>query len=273
MQITSASSLDIDYVRGEGRAQLGSTDRNLPASGAISAANPRPVSRFTVVKMIENFTESQYDALETQFRTRVRGTDSVQVSYTLSRTYLNGVTHFANFRGTQRTPQEEGHSGQDTRHNLSIAASTSLPWGFDLSGVFRALSGAPYNVQAGFDVDGDGQTQGDRPAGLPITVGRADVDESLTLINAVRASRNLAPVSADLLALEPYVSLDLRVTKAFAVAVADGRELQLFAEAYNMSNRVNFQSTPNGNINSTSFLVRSTAADARQIQFGVRVVF
>ena len=270
-QLTASSSLDMDYVRGEGRAQLGSTDRNLPASGAISATNPRPVSRFTVVKMIENFTESQYDALETQFRTRVRGTDSVQVSYTLSRTYLNGVSHFANFRGTQRTPQEEGYSGQDTRHNLSIAASTSLPWGVDLSGVFRALSGAPYNVQAGFDVDGDGQTQGDRPIGLSITVGRGDVDESLTIINALRASRNIAPVSVDLLALEPYVALDLRLTKAFTITA--GRELQLFAEAYNMANRVNFQSTPNGNINSTSFLVRSTAADARQIQFGARFAF
>ena len=59
-QITPSASLDIDLVRAEGRKQLGSTDRNLPASGAISAANPRPVSRFTVVKMIENFTESQY---------------------------------------------------------------------------------------------------------------------------------------------------------------------------------------------------------------------
>jgi hypothetical protein len=221
--------------------------------------------------MIENFTSSQYDALEMQFRTRVRGTDSVQISYTLSRTYLDGVTHFANFRGTQRTPQERGYSGQDTRHNLSIAASSSLPWGFEVSGILKALSGAPYNIQAGFDVDGDGQTQGDRPAGLPITVGRVDVDESLAIINALRASRNLAAVDGDLLKLEPYVSLDGRITKAFGMP--GGSSLQLFAEGYNLTNVVNFSSTPNGNINSTSFLVRATAADARQIQFGARYVF
>ena len=270
-QITPSASLDIDLVRGEGRKQLGSMDRNLPASGAISAANPRPVPRFTVVKMIENFTSSQYDALEMQFRTRVRGTDSVQVSYTLSRTYLDGVTHFANFRGTMRNPQETGYSGQDTRHNLSVAASSSLPWGFEVSGILKALSGAPYNIQAGFDLDGDGQTQGDRPPGLPITVGRENVDESLAIINALRASRNLAPVSKDLLALEPFVSLDARITKA--IQLPGGSALQLFAEGYNITNVVNFQSTPNGNINSTSFLVRSTAADARQIQFGARYVF
>ncbi|MBP7776485.1 MAG: TonB-dependent receptor [Acidobacteria bacterium] len=270
-QLTPSSSLDIDLVRGEGRKQLGSVDRNLPASGAISAANPRPVSRFTVVKSIENFTDSQYDALEMQFRTRVRGTDSLQVSYTLSRTYLMGVTHYATFRGTQRTPQEEGYSGQDTRHNLSIAASTSLPWGFEVSGILKALSGAPYNVQAGFDLDGDGQTQGDRPRGLPITVGREDVDESLAIINALRATRNLAPVNGDLLKLEPYVSLDGRITKAFAMP--GGNSLQLFAEGYNLTNVVNLSSTPNGNIISTSFLVRNNAADARQVQFGARFVF
>lgn len=270
-QITRGASFDLDYVRGEGRAQLGSMDRNLPESGPISATNPRPVSRFTLVKVVENFTQSQYDAIEMQFRTRVRGTDSVQVSYTLSRTYLDGVTHFANFRGTMRTPQESGYSGQDTRHNLSVAASSSLPWGFEMSGILKALSGAPYNIQAGFDVDGDGQTQGDRPRGLPITVGRADVDQSLAIINALRAVRNLAPVDGALLTLEPHVSFDARLTKAFALP--GGSALQIFAEGYNVTNVVNFSSTPNGNINSTSFLVRSTAADARQLQIGARYVF
>lgn len=272
-QVGASSSLDVDYVRGEGRAQLGSTDYNLPATGAINAiTNPRPVPRFTVVKVIENFTVSQYDALEVQFRTRARGVDNLQVSYTFSKTWLDGVTHYANFRGTQRAPQETGFSGQDTRHNLSVAASTSLPWGFEISGILKALSGAPFNVQAGLDLDGDGQTQGDRPSGLPITVGRSDVDESLAIINEFRASRRLPAVDASLLELEPFLSLDLRLTKMFEVT--GGTQLQLFAEAYNVTNRVNLQSsTPNGNLNSTSFLVRTTAADARQIQLGARYVF
>jgi hypothetical protein len=43
-------------------------------------------------------------ALETQFRTSVAGTGRVQVSYTLSRSYLDGVEFFIYPRGTQRTP-------------------------------------------------------------------------------------------------------------------------------------------------------------------------
>jgi hypothetical protein len=60
-----------------------------------------------------------------------------------------------------------------------MSASTRLPYGVMFSGILRALSGTPYAVSAGFDIDGDGQVQNDRPAGLPITVGRENVDESL----------------------------------------------------------------------------------------------
>jgi hypothetical protein len=63
------------------------TGLNLPASGPISAANPRLDPRYTEVKVMRNFTKSWYDALETQIRTRVRGTENLQVSYTLSKTY------------------------------------------------------------------------------------------------------------------------------------------------------------------------------------------
>ena len=50
----------------------------------------------------------------------------LQVSYTLSRTYLDGVDHFLNERGTQRTPQERGYSPSDQRHNLTAAVSASF---------------------------------------------------------------------------------------------------------------------------------------------------
>ncbi len=272
MQLWKDTSLDVDYVHAAGYDQVGSMDQNLPATGRISAANPRPVKQFTVVKVWGNNTKSWYDALEVQMRTRVKGANSLQLSYTLSRTYLDGVVHYANYMGTMRTPQETGYSGQDTRHNLALAMSTSLPWGIEVSGIFKALSGAPYNVQAGFDIDGDGQTQNDRPEGLNITVGRSKVEEARTIINALRATRNLPPVDASLFELNPYVTLDMRLTKS--IAVGGDRQFQLFMEGYNVLNRTNYSSsTVNGNIISSSFLIRNSAYDARQIQWGLRFAF
>jgi hypothetical protein len=126
-------------------------------------------------------------------------------------------------------------------------------------------------VSAGFDIDGDTQVQNDRPEGLPIAVGRDDVDESLRIINELRATRNLAPITADYLKLDPFISLDMRLTKSFAAGTE--RRVEVFLESYNTLNRVNYAGGGNGNIISPAFLVRNAARDPRQIQLGARFTF
>lgn len=270
-QINATTGLDVDYVHAYGYNQLGAFDLNLPESGRISATNPRPVAGFTEVKSLENFTKSWYDALETQFRTRFRGVDNLSISYTLSKSIRDGVNHYQTYPGTMRTPQERGYSEQDTRHNLSVAASTLLPYGVQFSGILRALSGTPFAVSAGFDIDGDGQTQNDRPVGLPITVGREKVQESLQIINDLRATRGLAPITEEHLKLNPFIALDLRLTKDFTFS-PDSR-IELFLEGYNVLNRVNYAGGGNGSIVSSALLIRNSARDARQLQLGARVRF
>jgi hypothetical protein len=270
-QMSSNSSIEMDYVHAYGYNQLGALDLNLPATGRVSAANPRPVSQFTEVKSLENFTTSTYDALEMQFRTRHGRLDSLTVSYTLSGTRRDGVNHYQTYPGTMRTPQEIGYGEQDTRHNLSVSASTTLPYGVLFSGILRALSGTPYGVSAGFDIDGDGQTQNDRPVGLPITVGREKVAESLKIINDLRATRNLAPIPAEYLELNAFISLDMRLTKEFSLG--GNKSIEGFLEGYNLLNRVNYAGGGNGSIISPALLVRNSARDARQIQLGARFTF
>lgn len=270
-QISNTTGIEVDYVHAYGYKQLGALDLNLPASGRISAANPRPVARFTEVKSLENFTKSWYNALETQFRTRLRGVENLSVSYTLSSSIRDGVNHYQTYPGTMRTPREKGYSEQDTRHNLSVAGSSTLPYGVAFSGILRALSGTPFGVAAGFDLDGDGQTQNDRPEGLPITVGREKVRESLQIINALRATRNLAPITEEHLKLNPFISLDLRATKQFAAGA--GRNVEVFLEGYNVLNRVNYAGGGNGSIISPALLIRNAARDPRQVQLGARVTF
>jgi outer membrane receptor protein involved in Fe transport len=270
-QLTPTTGFEFDYVHAYGYKQLGALDLNLPASGRISATNPRPVRRFTEVKSLENFTKSWYNALETSFRTRMKGIENLSVSYTLSGTIRDGVNHYQTYPGTMRTPQEKGYSEQDTRHNLSVAASSTLPYGVEFSGILRALSGTPFAVSAGFDIDGDGQTQNDRPAGLPITVGREKVDESLQIINTLRAARNLAPITKEHLKLNPFISLDLRATKQFSLGGA--RQIEMFLEGYNVLNRVNYAGGGNGSIISPALLIRNAARDPRQVQLGARFTF
>ena len=269
-QLNQRTSLDVDYVHNVGKNQLGSTDANLPASGAITAANPRPVPRFGQVGVLTNFSESWYDAFEVQLRTRVRGSDSLQVSYAYSRSNLDGVTFYSTFRGTERTPNEYGMNPTDTPHNLSVAASTTLPWDLKLSGVFRGISGGPLAVSAGRDLDGDLNTQNDRPVGLPITVGRGDVEGQLEIINAYRASIGQAAVDPGLLKPDKILTLDMRLTKAFQLG--GDKQIEAFLEAYNATNFVTLTGG-SGNMSSATFLQRTGARDARQIQWGARYSF
>jgi hypothetical protein len=184
------------------------------------------------------------------------------------------VDFFLTQRGTQRTPEEQGYSPSDQRQNLTAAAIIPLPFELQLSAILKLISGSPMLVQAGTDLDGDRSDTGDRPSGLPITVGRDNQDDALRSINEFRAGLTtpLPPVDRALLDLDPYRALDLRLSKSFQA----GRRarIELLAEAVNVTNHVNIVPTAvNRNMNSAAFLERRTARDARQIQWGVRVSF
>jgi hypothetical protein len=273
-QLGRDTSVDVDYVHSYGAHQYGTTDRNLPSTGAVGASNPRPVSQFGQVALLENFTTSWYDALESQVRTRLGRFGWVQASYTLSRSYLDGVDFFLTQRGTQRMPQERGYGPSDQRHNLTLAASTALPGRVEMSAILKLISGSPMPVQSGADLDGDRSTPGDRPSGLPITVGRGDTGRALEIINTFRAglATPLPPVAPSLLTLDPYRTLDCRLTKIFSAG--GSRRIELLVEAFNLFNDVNYvPSAVNRNMNSAQFLARTSARDARQIQWGARIRF
>jgi hypothetical protein len=103
-------------------------------------------------------------------------------------------------------------------------------------------------------------------------VGRHNVEESLRIINEFRAGLTLRPIESNLLRLDPYRSLDVRVTKVSRIRASHRLELTL--EAFNLTNYVNYNSTSvNRNLNSPAFLERRTARDARQIQWGIRYSF
>jgi len=281
-QVTRSTGLDVDVVHAHMPNALAGEDRNLPATGAPSATNPRPVptlGRVTVQNL--PITKSWYDALEMQFRQRVRGVNNLQVSYTLSRAMVDGCVGVCvnSLRAFQRESMaalastgrslEYGYNSIDTRHNLAISASVQLPFAFQLSGIGRFISGYPLVITCGCDLDGDGTN--DRPPGTPPTVGRGNLQEQLSAINTFRATRNLGPLTREQIKLPPPAkNIDLRLTKQ--VNVGTGRRVELFAEAFNITNFVNATGF-GGNVLLPTFNLPTGAQDARQVQWGIRYSF
>jgi hypothetical protein len=281
-QLTPSTSMDVDYVHAHMPNALAGEDRNLPPSGAISATNPRPVPTLgRVVVQGLPITKSWYDAMEMQVRQRVRGGNSLQLSYTLSRALTDGCVgvcvnalrafgreSLALLEATGRS-LEYGYNSQDTRHNLAISASFVLPLGIQVSGIGRLVSASPIAITCACDLDGDGVN--DRPRGTPPTVGRGNQQAQLEAINAYRATLNLAPFTLDQIAvLPPANNIDLRLTKKFAVNRSQA--IELFAEVFNVANSVNAH-TPDVNVRLATFNVPTGAQDARQVQWGARYTF
>jgi hypothetical protein len=57
------------------------------------------------------------------------------------------------------------------------------------------------------------------------------------------------------------------------VSLGGQRQVELFVESYNLTNRVNYAGGGNTSIISPAFLIRNAARDPRQVQLGARVSF
>jgi hypothetical protein len=108
---------------------------------------------------------SRYDELVVQFQRRLpRGT--LQMNYALSRAYAYAgeIAQSAFYIPPSQdvydifAPGEWGPTPSDERHRFVVYGVIDLPYGLQVSPVFQAATPRPYNLVAGLDLNGDGQT-------------------------------------------------------------------------------------------------------------------
>lgn len=271
LQLTPDTSLEVDLIRQEQKDLQTGRDANLPAQGPLSR-NRRPYPQFSSVTLINSLTNSTYNALQTQLKRRV-GASSWQVSYTWAKAISDNTNDNASFNTDPWNTfgnNDRGLDENDRRHALSVSAITPLPWGVQVASILSLRTGIPWDITAGVDLDGDGNTQ-DRPAGLVKNSGGTASEGNLAIINAFRASRGRTPITMEQLTQSSGETIiDVRATKQFAIG--QRTRLSVFLEAYNLLNTVNYDN-PVGSLSSGSFAVRTVAKDPRQVQWGARVQF
>jgi hypothetical protein len=144
----------------------------------------------------------------------------------------------------------------------------NLPYGFHLSAIVTLATGPHWNIISGKDLVGDGDTTSQRPTGLVKDAGGVASQANLDIINAYRASLKLPAVTmAQLTQFDGVKQLDLRFTRT--IRLGERMAAELFMEGYNVFNHANYL-PPNGTLSSAAFLIRTTAGDPRQLQWGVR---
>src|SRR5271166_4961160 len=220
--------------------------------GLPCAATPTSIfSCFVNPLVVQNnqYTSAAYALYEggiVEVKKRFREHFTLFGNYTFSKGF-DTSTDFNSDYGPQDPTNlslDRGVSEFDQRHKLVIAGVLDSPWkqailsGFQLSPIFEAHSGHPFNLLAGGEVNGNNHTTNERPIGAPRDTG-------------------LGP---------DYIDFDMRLS--WQHKLGERSNLQFTAEGFNIANRTNFASVNNevsplfaipaaeGGVGATTFHVR-----------------
>ncbi|MBI3263061.1 MAG: carboxypeptidase regulatory-like domain-containing protein, partial [Acidobacteria bacterium] len=237
-----------------------------------------------------------------------------QLSYTLGKSIDDqssslGRVEFANGQARTVDPYNKklnrGLSDFDVRHALSINFSYELPFGpgqrfragatglaraliegWQVHGIFTALSGVPVTPIYTFDNDRDATTDNEQRPNLAPGVTRIQrvsrtrlFDPSVFMLPPVGSRGTLG---RNTIIGPGLVTFDPSITKLFYLTGARDKSVQLRVEAFNVFNRANFAipsiasltifASPT-QVNPTAGEITRTATPSRQVQLALRVVF
>jgi Carboxypeptidase regulatory-like domain/TonB dependent receptor len=222
---------------------------------------------------IETAGNSIYHGMAVSVNRRFGNHYQIISSYTFGKA-IDDTTDISQNLGPQdptNTRLERGLSSFDVRQRFALAAVLESPFkaralaDFDVSPILTAHTGSPFNITSGVDSNGD-TNDTDRPFLVGRNTGRGP----------------------------GYFTTDLRISRRFRFSPDGSRAVQLTFDAFNLFNRVNFKdvnSNTNGvlrlsdlgisdvqvkgrkDLPASSFGAFTSAFDARNIQFGIKMLF
>jgi hypothetical protein len=212
-----------------------------PLSAAFASAG---VPVLSSVRDETSSGRSRYDGMNLSFRQRGFHKTDLTVNYTLARAvgYDEDGGSFRYYpRDPNRpfAPEDFGPAFNDERHHVTIAATTHLPWGLEVSPILQAGSARPYNAIAQSNQLSLG---GGSAAGALLAPG-------CTEQGYYNRTCGLNPIFN--LRGDPYFDVDARLAKN--IKVSEGRNLQLIFQGFNLTNRANYGNNFDGTVGLPTF--------------------
>jgi len=214
----------------------------LTAPGTTSA-------QFASVRNEESIGRSHYDGMNVSLRQRMSHHFSVNANYTLAWAYSydGGGGSFRNYPRIASNPfasYEWGPSPNDERHHVTLSGIVDLAKGFQLSPIMQFGSARPYNLTNSSNTLNTGGGTGiavvvptNNPTNYFAFAGNnTGARNCFYGLNGVAQGCTIAqydPVRGD-----PYFELDMRLAKN--IKFGERMNLQLVAQAFNLTNRANY---------------------------------
>lgn len=136
-----------------------------------------------------------------------------------------------------------GRAGFTARHRYNFTVNAQAPFGTLVTVAGSGHSGQPYNITTGKD-DNDDQNTNDRPAGVARNSGTGP----------------------------RFFNVDATLSKNFRLGGGSGQQLSVYAKMANAFNLINLRN-PSGVMTSKYFGIPTSAADARDVEVGIRYQF
>ena len=232
-QFGSHISAQADFVHSHGVDSIVQRNVNVTqnSAGAFVTIDPR----FSSFSLYQNLGDIRYNGLLTRVAYQ-KGTSRFGVSYTLAHTTSDTTTTGVG-GGAVTNPLnlavDFGPADEDRRHNLVTDAAYTLPFKFQLSGLFTYASALPYSIS----------------------------DSTISFAR---------PAPRGSLRGDDYIDLDMRAGKAFSFK--DRYTATFFAEVFNLADADNY-ATFQGSVQSSSYKLPLTENPKRRAQFGFRFDF
>ena len=251
---------------------------------------------FAQIRESQSIGRANFNALEASAEYRLRRGLSFTAAYTWSKSIdtvstfadgsINAQDPFNNLRG------QRGVSDFDLTNVFALSYIYQFPdplmghagrvleqvtGGWEVSGITRLTSGAPYTIFSGVNnsLNGENQDRADLIGNPNLPSGRSRPERVQEWFNVsafqVNPIGRVGDSTRNLLRGPAQFNSDLSVLKNFPVSDRLG-SLQFRAEFYNVLNQVRF-SNPSNTVNSPSFGQITSAADPRLIQFSLKYLF
>jgi outer membrane receptor protein involved in Fe transport len=203
---------------------------------------------------------SHYDGVNFSYRQQMSHHFSLNANYTLA--WANGFgSGGGSFRNYARLPNapfasyEYGPTPNDERHHITVSGIVALPWGIQFSPILQFGTARPYDVTNSSNTldTGGGSLNG-------VVVPLSDPTNYLAYKGNVQGAKDCFYAGAnggctiakfDPLRGDAFFQLDTRLTKT--LKFGERRELQLVAQAFNLTNRANYGNNFSGSIASSNF--------------------
>jgi hypothetical protein len=214
--------------------------------------------------------ESNYRALYVRLDKRMSNRFMYLISYTRDWT-RNNVSAVSDI---YHPSLDEGPDGR--KHSIFASGTARLPFSLTFGAVWTIRTALPYSALSGFDFTGDG-TVDFVPGTTRNMVGRDSENTAkvLTLVNAWRTVRNLAPIPAGQLQSSDYNRFDIRLSRS--IGIPSGRSVDLVLQVFNVFGRDNLIGGTGGtfinNSLSNAFGRYTVAAPRQEAEVGIQFKF